>query len=251
MLRITAQGMLILIAGSFAHAADRPTVVAAVRDYAQNYTRRLPNYTCVLATKHTTRRANAVNDPSIETTFIEEQLSFVDQRELRKIVKTDGALRDAVTGPLSSGEFGNLLAIIADPASGSDLRWNRAATLDGHKVDVLSYHVPQSSGYQLSESGDTIRVPFEGLLFADAQSHAVLRIRVKCTGIPEDSKYQTVELTLDYKSAPVAGSQFILPSHFVLTYLDTKLDRQVINDARYSDYRRFSADSSIQFADEK
>ena len=76
------------------------------------------------------------------------------------------------------GEFGNLLDVIFEPATGADLRWDRAATLNRRRVDVIAFRVPQPSGYVLTESRRTIQVPFEGFVFADAQTHTVLRIQM-------------------------------------------------------------------------
>ena len=92
---------------------------------------------------------------------------------------------------------------------------------------------------------------FEGFVYADAQTNAVLRIQLKCTMIPTHSEIQALDLTLDYKAAQVAGQEFILPSHFVLHFLNTVEDRQHIHEAVYSAYRRFSADAAIQFEGDK
>jgi len=46
----------------------------------------------------------------------------------------------------------------------------------------------------------------------------------------------------------VAGQELILPSHFLLHFISG--DREQTNDARYSAYRRFSADAKIQFEPE-
>jgi hypothetical protein len=261
MLRTTIYFTVILLAGSAPgwaagskgalSAAEQTAAIQAVRPYALNYTERLPNYLCTLTTRHTSRPGNAINNPTIRTTTIEEQISFADKKEVRKIVRTEGSDRDSIVEPLSSGEFGNLLALIFDPASGADLKWDRQATLDGHKTDVLAFHVPQSSGYVLVQSTGSIRVPFEGFVYADAQTRAVLRIQTKCTDIPPHSEYRTVDMTLDYKATQVAGREFILPAHFVLNYFNEVADRQNINDGRYSAYRQFGADVSIQFEDQK
>jgi hypothetical protein len=82
----------------------------------------------------------------------------------------------------------------------------------------------------------------------DSQTRAVLRIQMRCTGIPSNSEYRNLDLTLEYKAAQVAGQELILPSHFLLHFISG--DREQTNDARYSAYRRFSADAKIQFEPE-
>lgn len=231
--------------------AEQAAAIQAIRDYALGYSKALPNFTCTLKTQHVSRPPNAVNTINIKSTVILEQLSFLNNKEVHEMLKAEGDEPDSVRGPLSRGEFGSLLLIIFDPAKGTSLKWSRTATLEGHKVDVVSYQVPQSSGYVLEQSTGPIQVPFEGLVYADRQTHAVLRIEAKCTGIPLDAEYRFVDLKLDYGPAKVAGREYILPSHFVLDYMNSREDRQNLNDGRFSAYHQFSADSSIDFGAEK
>jgi hypothetical protein len=231
--------------------AEPMAAIAAVRDYALSYTKSLPNYTCTQTTQQTIRPAalNPGLGRSVRTKVIEEQLSFVDSKEIRRIARIDGrpASRqdtDRLVG-MSQGEFGNLLDIIFEPSTGASLRWGRMATLDRRRVYVIDFRVPQSSGYVLTEPKRRIQVPFEGLVYADAQTHAVLRIQMKCVMIPFDSRYQALDLTLDYKAARVAGRDFILPSHFALNF---RTDEVIVaNSGDYTNYRRFSADTTVKF----
>lgn len=180
---------------------------------------------------------------------IEEQLSFVNHREVRTITKINdaqpSAAQRAQTGSFSRGEFGNLLDTILNPQNGADVRWARAAKLDGRRVYVFQYRVPQSHGYALLGSSGRFIVPFEGLVFADSRTGAVLRIEMKCIGIPAESEYRALSLTLDYRPAKVAGGEYLLPSRFNMHYETIK--NGAIIGAEYKSYRRFSADSRIKF----
>ncbi len=242
--------VLVSISGSaFALTpAEQRAAVEAVRDYALSYTNRLPNYTCTQITRQTIRPSGLMTALP-KTTVVEEQLSFADRQEIRRITRVDGRAVSAGSGKepvdMSHGEFGNLLDLIFEPATGADLHWTRVARLGGRMVDVLSYRVPQSHGYVLTEPRRMTQTAFEGSVYADAQTHAVLRIQMKCAMIPWDSQYQAVELTLDYKAARVAGREFILPSHFVLNYRTDEIAGASAGD--YTSYRRFSADTTIQF----
>jgi hypothetical protein len=229
-------------------AAERTATIDAVRDYALNYTKRLPNYTCTLTTRQTSRPL-VTNDLGIQVNVTEEELGFVDSKEIRRITRIDGQ-----PAGMSRGEFGNLLDIIFEPATGADVRWNRAATLEKRKkVDVLAFHVPQARGYLFKRSGGRgdIRVPFEGFVYADAKTHEVLRIQMKCTMIPDNSEIRVFELTLDYKGTQVAGHEFVMPSDFTLHYMNSAEDCQHTNEGRYSACRQFSADATVRFEGEK
>lgn len=68
---------------------------------------------------------------------------------------------------------------------------------------------------------------------------------MKCTMIPKTSSYSALELTLNYKAARIAGQEFILPSHLDLHFRTAIVEQA--NSVDYTDYRRFTADSAIQF----
>ena len=231
-------------------APEHTTAIDAVREYALSYTKRLPNYTCTLTTRQVTRPPSLTENADVRLTVVEEELGFADSKEIRGIKRINGlAVTESGTEPegMSRGEFGNLLDIIFEPVTGADLRWERAATLENRKVDVLAFHVPQSRGYLFKEARGNIRVPFEGFVYADTQTHAVLRIQMKCTMIPDKSDIRTFDLALDYKATAVGGGDFILPFHFVLHYMDSREDRQHTNDGRYSGCRRFGSEASVRF----
>jgi hypothetical protein len=237
-------------------ALEHTAAIDAVREYALSYTKRLPNYTCTLTTSQVTRPPSLTENADVRLTVVEEELGFADSKEIRGITRIDGHAvsqqeTDDAPGGMSRGEFGNLLDIIFEPVTGADLRWDRAATLENRKVDVIAFHVPQTRGYLFKESRGDIRVPFEGFVYADAQTHAVLRIQMKCIMIPDKSDIRTLDLALDYRATAVGGRDYILPFRFVLHYMDSREDRQHTNDGRYSGCRRFGADASIRFEGDK
>jgi hypothetical protein len=82
-------------------------------------------------------------------------------------------------------------------------------------------------------------------VYADDQTGAVVRLEMKSTDIPGDSEYTGAELMLDYKPAKVGELEFILPSHSLAIFHMVK--GQATNEAEYTSYRRFTADSTIQF----
>jgi hypothetical protein len=207
--------------------AEQAAALDAIREYALSYTRGLPNYTCTQTTRQNVQRETFGRVQST-TTVIEEQLSFVDNREMRKVAKINGYPAspegpDQLLGALSRGEFGNFLDIVFEPDTDAKLEWNRLATLNRRKVYVFAFRVPQSKGYTLTESRRRIQVPFEGFVYADFE-------------------------TLDYKPAKVAGREFILPAHYFLHFQMVK--GFVTNDAEYTAYRRFSADATVKFGND-
>lgn len=233
-------------------AAEQASIIEAVRAYAVNYSAALPNYTCTQTTQRTITQATFGPHPLSQDSF-EEQLSVVDHRENHKLTKINGAAVKAghteLGGPASRGEFATLLEVIFDPETKSEIKWERAGKHDGHPVNILSFRVPKSPrGYLLEGSKKTVQVPYQGLVYADSETNAVLWLEMKCFDIPASSPYDSMSLTLDYKSVPVAGQSYVLPSHYTLRY---RMEQsQGTNEAEFKNYRKFTADSKITFGDD-
>jgi hypothetical protein len=242
-------------------AADQFRALAAINDYALNYTKSLPNFICTQITQRTYYlNINLREHPQHDA--IEEEITFASHKETYKVIKINGAAvtnvqHDQVGGIVSSGEFGSLLAHTFAPDAGGEFHWERTANRNGHKVYVFVFRVPQMKGYGLVETRRTLLVPYKGRIYADAENGAVERIELECE-IPRDSEYKELELTLDYKPAEVAGREFLLASHYHLHSVraipppgsaPTTPPRasETINEADYRFYRRYDTDSSVGF----
>ncbi len=159
----------------------------------------------------------------------------------------------AQTGAVSHSEFAKpqnttFFCGLILKAAQSRIRWKRAATLDGRRVNVFEFRVPQSSGYALVGSKGPVKVAFEGSVYADPQTGTVVQIELKCTDIPTSSEYRALSLTLDYKPAKIAGREHLLPSGFLLHYQTTRNGAMI--DAEFKSCRQFSADSTVTFDDD-
>lgn len=240
-------------------AADQAQALAALRDYAGSYTKNLPDFICMQVIERTFGTNRRAHDS------IEEQVTYVNGRENYAVTKINGEPvskgHQQLPGIISVGEFGSLMAITLKAETGADIRWARAATRNGEKVNVFAYRVPEKKGYGLVEKTGTRRVPYKGLIYADAETGAVVRIELDCE-IPKDSEYQELEIALDYKPTGVGGREFLLPSHYRLHSLregasaNKNLPReerrfiQENNETDYKSYRKFEADTNVTFGGE-
>lgn len=233
-------------------ASEQTAALDAIQSYARSYTRSLPDY---VATQTIRRDVKPVYRgglflPSVrsQTDTVEEEIRYAGQREIHRTIRVNG---QAVASPepvedglFSQGEFGSLLATIFDPASGTEFRWNRVATLDKRRVYVFDFRVPdRPAGYSILEGAGVTIVGFRGSVYADLESKAVFRIQMTCTGIPSASAYRQLGLAVDYAPTEIAGREFMLPARYTLNA--ERLDATLTLDGRYKDYRRFAADSKI------
>ena len=188
-------------------AAEQARALAAVREYALNYTAKLPDFICTQVTQRTYYpNANFRGRPRHDS--FEEQVTFVDHKESYTVMRINGEPannvgRDQIGGLRSSGEFGTLLGHTFQLSSRAEFLWERRATLKGRKMYVFSFRVPQTNGYGLVESKRTLFEAYKGLFNADPESGAVWRVEMQCE-IPRGSEYKELELVLDFKPTEVA-----------------------------------------------
>jgi hypothetical protein len=232
--------------------AELAAILAAMKEYALNYTKNLPNYVCV----QTTRRRIEPTDRGYlpQGDEVQEMLTFVDGKESYKVEMVNGKSQPNVKheqlgGVVTSGEFGSMLFNIFDPDSGSEFHWDHWATLRGKLMYVFAYSVPKSKGYSMyhGESKREYTSAYQGLVYADVQSKVVMRIKMETEGIPADFPIHEVNITLDYSPTKIAEQDYVLPYHFELTSKEIKAD--TTNRADYRLYQKFGAEASITFGD--
>jgi hypothetical protein len=250
---------LILTAGfAVAQPASLNGPLEALRSYALGYVQNLPDYTCVQVTDRIATSERAIRSHDV----IEEELSYVGGKERYKVTKVNGfpsanASHDQLGGTVSQGEFGSLLKHIFDPDTGTIFQSAASERLLGRRMNVLTFSVPQSKGYTVydGELKRNLTLGYEGSVYADAETNAVMRITMKCVHIPRETRLMAVELTLVYKTTQLLDREFILPSHFELSWRKRRGEtvaqgpqEDATNAVDFKQYRRFTAESTIDFS---
>jgi hypothetical protein len=95
----------------------------------------------------------------------------------------------------------------------------------------------------LYSGGRKYESAWEGLVYAEHETGAILRIRMECIGIPVNFPVHHLNITLDYGLAKIGDREYILPAHFDLTQESSGGVTQ--NHADYSSYRKFETEASF------
>ncbi|MGD1093211.1 MAG: hypothetical protein ABSB35_14625 [Bryobacteraceae bacterium] len=231
---------------------EQADALAGMKEYALNYTSSLPNYLCVQTTRRHIEPTVSGYRPYGDV--VQEQLTFFDRKETYKVEMIDGKSvanisHEQLGGAVSSGEFGTMLAHIFDAETGAEFDWEKWATLRGHRTYVFSYSVPKSAGYSMyeGESKREYTSAYKGLIYADRETKAVMRITMVTVDVPADYPIHEVAITLDYNPTKIGDQEFVLPFHF---QLDSRAEKAVMkNTADYKLYRKFGAEATITFGD--
>ncbi len=230
-------------------AEEQERIIREVREYAMNYSKRLPDFICTQVTRRYLDPTGLEFWQQQDT--ITAKLSYFEQREDYKVVMVNNHVTDAkfddLGGATSSGEFGSLLKELFDPASRADFKWERWATLRGNRVHVFSFRVAQTrSKWRISyERRMEIIAGYSGLLYVDRDAPMVHRVTLKTEDIPATFPIQEASTILDYDIANISGSDYVLPLRAEVRMREGKL--LVRNEVEFRMYRKFGAEATITF----
>jgi hypothetical protein len=251
------QAWLFAVVAAVASGQTAPDT-AAIRDNIRSYLDQLPRITCTQRTRQTIRMAA---DQSTET---REDSCDTHQYKLYS-VQTLGLLggkfyepNEKHTAPdwrerlkeASLGASTGFLAALVDPRADAELHWRRAGRANGRPVSLYAFQVAMPEGFLLTEATGSVRVAFKGLLSADAATGALAWAEIQCLGIPRESEYTSVEVTVDFASFNVAGRELNLPARSRVRF--RMKQGATTNEAQYTAYRiaEFGTDTRIKFGDE-
>jgi hypothetical protein len=229
---------------------EQKKILAEAREYALNYTKRLPDFLCTQVTRR-------YADPS-GTEFWQQQdvltarLSYTEHHENYKLVLVNNHViandrpYQSVGGAISTGEFGTMMQEIFDPETEADFRWERWGKLRGRIMHVFAYRVikARSKWHVTYQNTDDIVPAYHGLIYVDRDVPSVSRITLEAE-LPPDFPLQQVTDTLDYDLAPIGSQEYMLPLKAVVRMRQGKL--LVKNDVEFRLYRKFTAEAQISF----
>jgi hypothetical protein len=96
------------------------------------------------------------------------------------------------------------------------------------------------------EQAKEIVTAYHGLIFIDDRKHFIHRITLHADGIPPAFPIQDISLMLDYEYTRIGEADYLLPLTFELRSREGSV--QIKNDVDYDQYRKFTADSSVNFS---
>jgi hypothetical protein len=231
---------------------EQKSILADITANALGYTESLPNYICTQVTERNVD-PTGTGDHFRRVDKVQEQLTYFEHKENYKVVMIDDKAvgntdHDQLGGARSSGEFGTTLYEIFDPDTQAEFKWEKWGTLDGKRMYVFAFHVPQArSNYLISHETTNRRIiaGYRGMIYADRDTKMVMRIVMECDEIPADFPIQSVKIDLWYALTKISGEEYVLPLKYELTSREGNYLAR--NEAEFRLYRKFGVDATIQF----
>jgi hypothetical protein len=240
-------------------AKEQAEILDAMRDYAKNYTEKLPNYVCVQTTHRKLEPTEMLYQKgyrgySTAGDVIQELLTFYDHMETYKVEMVNGKAVTNVTheglgGVRSSGEFGTMMRQIFDGDTGTEFAWDSWHTLRGKRMYAFAYHIDKEHGYSMAdeEAHRSYTSAYKGLVYWDKETHAIPKITLDTVEIPADFPIHEVHIALDYDLIKVGDLEYMLPYHYQLTSRADKVNSN--SEADFKLYRKYGAEATITFGD--
>ncbi len=229
-------------------------ILDQIKDYAHNYTGTLPNFICVEVTNQFVDRRSS-NDYRSSGKIL-AKVSYKQGQESYQVFSVNGKLMDTTMsevhsgGAVSTGEFGSLLRSIFDGRSEAEFNWDHWGTIRGRKMAVFSYSIDSGhSDYSISygDPPDEQRIitAYQGLVYADADTGEVSRIKFVAVNIPRTFPITATTEQLDYDLVDISGQKYVVP---LAAKLWMKSDQgQTRNDIEFRAYRKFGTEFNIKY----
>ncbi len=228
---------------------EQQRIIERVRQYALEYTRRLPDFICLEVTRRYVDPTGLEFWRHVDT--VTARLTYFEQREEYRVVLINDRPVDMsieeLEGSTSTGEFGTMLREIFEPRTETTFRWERWGKLRGRITHVYSYFVRKDrSNWTITYQKRLHTIPaYRGLVYIDRDTLQVLRVTLEAVDIDPEFPVREARTTLDYDYVDIGGQQYLLPLRFVMQMREAKL--LVKNEVEFRNYRKFAADAVIKF----
>jgi hypothetical protein len=230
-------------------------ILQAIRDYALNYTKSLPNFLCVEVTRRYVD-PNAGNSYRSNGTIL-ARVGYNEGIEHYNVYSLNGKLVDTTMddvktgGARSTGEFGSMMRELFEPHSQAEFNWDHWATLRGRRMAVLNYFIDSGhSSYTISYGSDKndeqrIVTAYRGLIYADANTGEIGRITFVAVDIPRSFPVTETSERLDYDLVEISGQKFVVPLNALLLMKAGRESSK--NEIEFRNYRKFDTGTTIKY----
>ena len=223
-----------------------------VTQYARDYVKNLPNFTC---TQFTRRYVDSTNTESYRLSDnVVETLSYSNGHEEYKVVTVNDKMVPnadhwSLGGTTSAGEFGTDMKELFDAETRAEFEWESWTTWHGRRTHKIFYRVRQPhSKYSIVYERTQSLVPgYKGWVYVDADLGMIMRITREPEDIPVDFPIQNIKQITEYSFQKIGEreQEFLVPIYSVIT---SKAGRfQTKNETQFRNYRKFGTESIIKF----
>lgn len=255
--------------------SEQRLMIARAINYTAGFVANLPDFICKRIVRRLddnrippSNRAERWRKIWLRDTLV-QQLTFNHGKESSAFEMVNGHVyrgKREVNGLVTTGEFGNMLAMMLLGKTGLRAWWNRWETVDGKRLAVFRYSVDRAHSqfaisyccHLIKDSygriiPDTIVAAFGGELFLDPASGVIYRVTWRTLHLPEGYPTKQSSTLVEYRQVYIGGTPYVLPSRSLtisdsVVYVDqgsVTYPLHSINESKFTDYRKFDADATL------
>jgi hypothetical protein len=261
-LRPALGGLLVWTALAWAQRppdADAAALIERSRQKALDYAKSLPDFECTeVVRRYTDADPQQERFRPVPIDKLAIKLRYFQHKEEHKLVLIDDQPADrtfeSLDGAIGTGEFGATLSAIFDPASQTSFHWESWKNGRKRRTAVYAYIVEPAHSRYLMIVGATgtareAVVGYHGALEIDSETGEVLHFAYVADHIPKELVLKYASTTVDYDLADIGGRDYLLPVRSEARMGSPGVS--VRNEIEFREYRKFSADSSIDYGPAK
>lgn len=228
---------------------DPAVILESIRLYGEDYSHSIPNFLCYRNTSFLQGRTG-IGDWK-QHLQLRERLVHLEDGDHHEIVAVDGKEVDGEIllfhgGITVSGEFGNIIRRLFEEKTQTKFYWLGEEEGGEERLVSLAFRVErENSSMELSSGDQKIKSGYRGELTASAETGQIFRIRLFMDESPREFPIRGASWDIRYAPVKVEEQELLLPvSATTEAYQQGAFMR---NEATYTDYQKYSAESSIQF----
>ena len=151
-------------------------------------------------------------------------------------------------GVTGTGDFAGFLGSVFGNAA-RRVRYTGEESTPAGKMARFEYEVPLStSHYRYRTGGEFKLAPYSGWYLIDPATAALEKLAVIATEFDPEDEVCRVEDTIEYQTAKIGDSDFVLPRVSVMDAVYSR-GTESINETHYSGCHEYTAQSTIRFDD--
>ena len=232
------------------HVADEDPIIADAREAAAVFTESLPNY---VVQQHTARYMSSVTPPKWQALDIvtAEVVSQNGKEEYRNLAINGRPSKRPIeeSGAWSTGEFVTTQQDLLSPYTNARFTRKGEERIANRQALVYDYTVKQPNSHWriIAPDKQSYNPAYKGSVWIDKETHRILRIEQQSISLPQDFPFDKAETTLDYDFVKLENKSFLLPVHSENLICQRGASNCSRNELNFRNYRKFSAESDIQF----
>jgi hypothetical protein len=238
----------------FGAASGEDSLVRRAADAALDFAESLPNYICrevISRSQSSTRNANWRLIDTVEADLVLEN-GKEDYRNISVNGRPVNKKMEELGGAWSTGEFVTVLRNLFSPTTAAEFHFLKSSRIAGMDAREYSFSVKQDrSMWDVHVGPESYRPAYTGRVWIDPSNARTLRIEMESVELPKSFGFDRVETSTDYEYVRLSGgpTQYLLPVRAATLSCQRGTYNCVRNNMDFRNYRKFGAESNIQFGD--